>query len=158
MTSPNDPNVQPGASLAPNPDAVNEFHRYSDVDNSPDSHHHTLGIDPNQGAAGDHDHDGRNSKLLASTSHTHSQVPSSIQFGSSVVTTDANGQARVTYPVSFSARSLSVVATYGDGTQGLVALWIHDITNTANDSKTGFTFRSGSVNTTLRINWIAVGE
>lgn len=64
MTQPQDSNQQPGAALAPNPDAVNEFHRYSDVDNSPDSHHHTIGIDPNQASPGDHNHDGRNSKSL----------------------------------------------------------------------------------------------
>ena len=73
MTSPvgasSEPN--PGAELQPNPDQVNEFHRYADTDNSPESTHHTLGNDPNQSSPGDHDHDGRNSKLLSSTSHAH---------------------------------------------------------------------------------------
>lgn len=73
MTSP-----QPGAELQPNPDQVNEFHRYSDLDNSPEAGHHTLGIDPNQAASGDHDHDGRNSAFLSPNSHSH--VPESSEF------------------------------------------------------------------------------
>lgn len=57
--------AQPGAALAPNPDQVNEFHRYDDSDNAPESHHHTLGVDPNQASPGDHNHDGRNSFLIS---------------------------------------------------------------------------------------------
>lgn len=69
MTSPygtkKEEEAQPGAALAPNPDQVNEFHRYDDSDNSPESHHHTLGVDPNQASPGDHNHDGRNSFLIS---------------------------------------------------------------------------------------------
>lgn len=53
-----------GQNLQPNPDEVNNFHRYSDVDVSPESQHHTLGMDPNQTSQGDHTHDGKNSKTL----------------------------------------------------------------------------------------------
>lgn len=53
-----------GKNLQPNPDEVNDFHRYSDVDVSPESQHHTLGMDPNQASQGDHTHNGRDSKAL----------------------------------------------------------------------------------------------
>lgn len=56
--------AQPGAALAPNPDQVNEFHRYDDSDNAPESHHHTIGTDPNQASPGDHRHNGKDSYLL----------------------------------------------------------------------------------------------
>lgn len=54
--------------LLPNPDEVNQFHRYDDVDVDPVSHHHTLGIDPAQASPGDHTHDGRNSKQIGAGS------------------------------------------------------------------------------------------
>lgn len=44
---------------------VNEFHRYSDKDDSPQAQHHTLGTEDNQASPGGHNHDGRNSKLIA---------------------------------------------------------------------------------------------
>lgn len=66
MTSPTgSEQTNPGQILQPNPDQVNEFHRYADTDNAPDSGHHTLGIDPNQASPGDHNHDGRNSALIS---------------------------------------------------------------------------------------------
>jgi hypothetical protein len=43
---------------------VNDFHANSDVDKSTLSQHHTLGTLPNQAAAGDHSHDGRNSRRV----------------------------------------------------------------------------------------------
>lgn len=43
---------------------VNDFHANSDVDKSTLSQHHTLGTLPNQAAAGDHDHNGRNSRRV----------------------------------------------------------------------------------------------
>lgn len=58
---------QPGANLMPNPDQVNEFHRYSDQDTSPEAQHHSLGVDPNQASPGNHTHDGKNSPLIANT-------------------------------------------------------------------------------------------
>ncbi len=69
--------VNPGASLTPNPDEVNEFHRYSDQDSVPEAQHHTLGQEPNQAAAGNHAHNGRDSKVLdgyALTAHEHDTV------------------------------------------------------------------------------------
>ncbi len=79
MTSPGNQEevVNPGASLIPNPDEVNEFHRYSDQDSVPEAQHHTLGQEPNQAAAGNHAHNGRDSKVLdgyALTAHEHDTV------------------------------------------------------------------------------------
>lgn len=82
MTSPygQPPEDQPaGKPLAPNPEEVNEFHRYDDLDNAPESHHHTLGIDPNQASPGDHNHDGRNSKLLTALGDFVSKTVTSLQ-------------------------------------------------------------------------------
>lgn len=81
----------PGAALAPNPEKVNEFHRYDDVDNTPESHHHTLGIEPNQASPGDHTHNGRDSAAL---------------FGALVVSGSRGGNAAL-------ASLLSVLASEG---------------------------------------------
>ena len=43
---------------------VNEFHRGSDVDSSREAQHHTIGMGPNQAAAGDHSHNGSDSPFL----------------------------------------------------------------------------------------------
>ena len=48
----------------PGPGEVNDFHRFDDVDYTPEAHHHTLGSDINQASPGDHVHNGRDSKLL----------------------------------------------------------------------------------------------
>lgn len=48
----------------PPPDQVNSFHSRSDVDSGWQAQHHTLGIKHDQAAAGDHKHDGNNSKKL----------------------------------------------------------------------------------------------
>jgi hypothetical protein len=57
MTSPRDPGSPVGAfSGSPPPAVVNDFHRYGDVDAGPQSHHHTLGPNPDQAAPGNHDH------------------------------------------------------------------------------------------------------
>jgi hypothetical protein len=45
-------------------DEVKSLHRDSDVDESPIAQHHTLGILPNQGAPGDHLHDGKSSRKI----------------------------------------------------------------------------------------------
>lgn len=50
-----------------NPREVNEIHKLSDKDVSREAQHHSLGINPYQASPGDHDHDGRNSKLLATS-------------------------------------------------------------------------------------------
>ena len=59
------------AQSPPEADQVNAFHRYSDKDVSPDSDHHTLGTGIEQASPGDHNHDGKNSKGLATNSHFH---------------------------------------------------------------------------------------
>jgi hypothetical protein len=43
---------------------VTKFHTNSDVDTSVTAQHHTLGIQHNQASPGDHQHDGKSSKLL----------------------------------------------------------------------------------------------
>lgn len=47
----------------PAPRIVNLFHARSDKDSHQSAQHHTLGLDHNQSSPGDHNHDGRNSKL-----------------------------------------------------------------------------------------------
>lgn len=49
---------------SPLPDVVSKFHANCDADGSQTAQHHTLGISHNQGSPGDHNHDGKNSKLL----------------------------------------------------------------------------------------------
>lgn len=56
------------------PTEVANLHRQSDVDSGPLAQHHTLGPASGKAAAGDHDHDGRNSKVLtayAIGAHSH---------------------------------------------------------------------------------------
>lgn len=43
---------------------VTKFHTNSDVDASKTAQHHTLGIQANQATAGDHNHNGKNSKKI----------------------------------------------------------------------------------------------
>lgn len=50
----------------PEPRIVNSFHFRDDVDSGVAAHHHTLGINRNQAAPGDHVHDGSASKKLGS--------------------------------------------------------------------------------------------
>lgn len=88
---------QPGANLMPNPDQVNEFHRYSDQDTSPEAQHHSLGNDPNQASPGNHNHDGRNSELVsgfaehehdyAATVHSH---PDGLMQSTQLISQDMN--------------------------------------------------------------------
>lgn len=49
---------------APPPHVVQQFHTHADTDARKESIHHTLGAGPAQAAAGDHNHDGSNSRLL----------------------------------------------------------------------------------------------
>ena len=49
---------------SPSAEIVRQFHKNSDVDVRPESIHHTLGAGKNQATAGDHNHNGGNSKLL----------------------------------------------------------------------------------------------
>lgn len=48
----------------PNSEEVNKFHSNSDADVSTTSQHHTLGIGANQATAGNHTHNGKNSKKI----------------------------------------------------------------------------------------------
>lgn len=61
--------IQPGFKgriTTPGAQDVNDFHGRSDVDSSIFAQHHTLGLRRNQASRGDHDHDGVNSKRVAS--------------------------------------------------------------------------------------------
>jgi len=51
-------------SLNPSPDEVRAFHTRSDADSATNAQHHTLGTKRNQACAGDHIHDGVNSRLI----------------------------------------------------------------------------------------------
>jgi hypothetical protein len=50
--------------VTPSPRQVNLFHSRSDVDSSPLSQHHSLGIKHNQASSGDHVHDGLSSRKI----------------------------------------------------------------------------------------------
>ena len=54
----------PKQKNTPPPDQVNKFHDRSDVDSGWHAQHHTLGVKHDQAAAGDHKHDGNNSKFI----------------------------------------------------------------------------------------------
>lgn len=58
------PIKQPKQKKTPPPQEVNAFHDRSDVDSAWSAQHHTIGVKHDQAAAGDHKHDGNNSKLL----------------------------------------------------------------------------------------------
>ena len=51
-------------SLNPAPEEVRAFHTRSDSDSAPTAQHHTLGTKRNQATAGDHIHDGINSRPI----------------------------------------------------------------------------------------------
>lgn len=53
-------------SLNPSPSEVRAFHERSDSDSAPTAMHHTLGTKRNQASAGDHIHNGINSRLIGS--------------------------------------------------------------------------------------------
>lgn len=48
----------------PPADVVRRFHQNAAVDTRKEDIHHTLGLNPNQAAPGDHKHNGGDSKLL----------------------------------------------------------------------------------------------
>jgi hypothetical protein len=56
-------NLQTGTNAVPAQE-VSDLHINSDVDSSAISQHHTLGVLPTQAAAGNHTHDGKNSKRI----------------------------------------------------------------------------------------------
>lgn len=50
--------------LGPEPREVKMFHSRADTDSGPLALHHTLGIGHNQSSPGDHNHDGKSSRLI----------------------------------------------------------------------------------------------
>jgi len=56
--------VNPAQAAKPTTEEVDNFHTNSDVDLRKESQHHTLGPNPSQASAGDHNHDGGNSALI----------------------------------------------------------------------------------------------
>lgn len=96
------------AQAPPNPEEVNTFHRYDDLDTSDDSHHHTLGRDPNQSSPGPHTHDGTDSPLISQSSFTDS--PIFVQDGA---------------PVGAIGKYLWVQTNIGPGGTGLT-FWVED--------------------------------
>lgn len=63
---------------SPSPREVNAFHARSDKDTSSIAQHHSLGPDHNQASPGDHLHDGRTSKFLATHTLTGALAPASV--------------------------------------------------------------------------------
>lgn len=64
---PNDPFgliKEPKQKISPEPRVVNLFHTRSDADTAQTAKHHSLGIKHDQASAGDHKHDGKNSRHL----------------------------------------------------------------------------------------------
>lgn len=49
---------------SPDNKTVDDFHKNASVDTRPEDIHHRLGIEPNQAAAGNHNHDGTSGVLL----------------------------------------------------------------------------------------------
>jgi hypothetical protein len=60
---------------------VNDLHINSDVDKSTLSQHHTLGVQANQAAPGDHNHDGRNSRRVQLRNLEGKQIAYDVQGG-----------------------------------------------------------------------------
>lgn len=62
-------------------DDVKRLHNDSDVDESPRSQHHTLGILPSQASPGDHNHDGRVSRKIELKNLEGVSVPFAVTGG-----------------------------------------------------------------------------
>lgn len=58
---PGDPFGKGEASTGPTPQEVNAYHKAADKDASKNALHHTLGLRPNQAAAGNHTHNAKDS-------------------------------------------------------------------------------------------------
>lgn len=56
--------VEEDDARSPDNKTVEDFHKNASKDTRPEDMHHTLGIESNQAAAGDHTHDGTNGVLL----------------------------------------------------------------------------------------------
>jgi hypothetical protein len=56
--------TQPQSAGSAGPAEVTKFHANSDLDSSTSAQHHSLGIGHNQSCAGDHTHNGKNSKRI----------------------------------------------------------------------------------------------
>lgn len=82
-----------------------------------------------------------------------------VQSGNQVVTTDASGNAAITFPVVFAGGIATVVVSNGDPGQG-AQLILSVITPTTS----GFTVRVANTTSTavaslpVRVNWVAVGS
>ena len=55
---------------------VTDFHKYSDVDGTAQSQHHTLGANANQASPGNHSHDGGASQMLIFDNSAYVDIPS----------------------------------------------------------------------------------
>lgn len=60
------------------PQEVNILHANSDNDSATTAQHHTLGTGHNQASPGDHKHDGKTSKTLATATLTGQLTPTTI--------------------------------------------------------------------------------
>lgn len=68
-------NTQPGLTSSPTAKQVEEFHTNADTDVRRESLHHTIGMGPNQAAAGDHNHfDGKSQLLFVGRTITGSKT------------------------------------------------------------------------------------
>jgi len=95
------------------PEMVNKLHEASDLDVSPFSHHHSLGVRHNQASPGDHTHNGGSSKVLF---HTFS--------GSG--TTETNGHLSINTQAPFNTVSVAFIQydqTLRSGGPMCTAIW-----------------------------------
>lgn len=134
------------------PDSVDAFHRYSDVDKSKRSQHHTLGVRPSQASPGSHVHDGSDSNQINYSDLTGS--PQLLHGSQSFTGVAANStvSAIITFPEPLSGAP-DVVATVETTAPDQGSCGVSNI------SATGFTLwfanESGSsVNRNVR--WVAL--
>ncbi len=78
-----------------------------------------------------------------------------IEAGSTVVTTNANGDFAVNFPVAFSTGLLTVTACDGDdnGNNGMPTFTVIS----SSSSRSGFAGSSSKASVNIRVNWIAIG-
>ena len=75
---------------------VSRYHQNSDIDSSSLAQHHTLGTQSNQAVAGDHTHNGRNSRLVS-----NADISNHVNYGSgtcNITVFQGNYVAVVVYP------------------------------------------------------------
>lgn len=91
-----------------------------------------------------------------------SGFPPFIQWGSSVVTTDAFGSANIAFPIPFANTTRTVMAMNGDASSTSPPYSFHvGLLNPANTAA-GFTVAclvpgGGVASTAVRVNWLAIG-